>query len=75
MSKKVINGMTVLSMMGIIGLIYWGYQCHLFQDVNSLKHFVLSTGYLAPIFFILIQIIIHIFFAPFFLFVLTHLIC
>ena len=57
MSKKVINGMTVLSMMGIIGLIYWGYQWHLFQDVNSLKHFVLSTGYLAPLFFILIQII------------------
>lgn len=57
MSKKVINGMTILSIVCIIGLIYWGYQCHLFQDVNSLKHFVLSTGYLAPIFFILIQII------------------
>lgn len=55
--KNILNIVTVLVMIIFAALGFYGYRVGLFNSIDTFRAYVLSKGKLAPIFFMLIQII------------------
>lgn len=55
--KNIFNIVSILVLLILGGMGFYGYKAGLFNSVDTFRAFILSKGKLAPIFFMLIQII------------------